>query len=100
MIGAAEIKHDASAYYEPKRELGVGVVTNRRQSCPRPAFMCGRRIAARSVADYWPLVSLILLSALAALAIVAGSGQTTMRGFMHAYGRVSHFLCPVENLRS
>jgi methylamine utilization protein MauE len=39
----------------------------------------------RSVSDYWPLVSLILVSALAALSVVAGSGQTTMRGFMHAY---------------
>src|SRR5436305_15267124 len=39
----------------------------------------------RSLTDYWPLVSLILVSALAALAIVAGSGQTTMRSFMHAY---------------
>src|SRR5437870_10979445 len=38
-----------------------------------------------SVIDYWRLVSLILVSALAALAIVAGSGQTTMRSFMHAY---------------
>src|SRR6266550_1074067 len=39
----------------------------------------------RSIADYWPLVSLILVSTLAALTIVAGSGPTTMRGFMHAY---------------
>src|SRR6266487_2417193 len=39
----------------------------------------------RALTDYWPLVSLILVSALAALAIAAGSGQTTMRGFMHAY---------------
>src|SRR5438552_1996984 len=39
----------------------------------------------RSVAEYWPLVSLILVSALAAIAIVTGSGQLTMRGFMHAY---------------
>src|SRR3989442_4327611 len=39
----------------------------------------------RSLTDYWPLVSLILVSALAALAIMAGSGQTAMRGVMHAY---------------
>jgi hypothetical protein len=39
----------------------------------------------RSLTDYWPLASLILVSAFAALAIVAGSGQTSMRGFMHAY---------------
>ena len=39
----------------------------------------------RSLSDYWPLVSLILVSALAALAIMAGSGQTAMRGVMHAY---------------
>jgi hypothetical protein len=39
----------------------------------------------RSLGDYWPLVSLILVSALAALAIVAGSGQATILGFMHAY---------------
>src|SRR6266566_7686100 len=38
-----------------------------------------------SLTDYWPLVSLILVAALAGLAIVAGSGQTAMRGFMHAY---------------
>jgi methylamine utilization protein MauE len=38
-----------------------------------------------SVADYWPLISLILVSALAAIAVVTGFGQTTMRGFMHAY---------------
>jgi len=39
----------------------------------------------RSLTDYWPLVCLILVSALAALAIAAGSGQTTMRSLMHAY---------------
>ena len=39
----------------------------------------------RSLTDYWPLGSLIVVAALAALAIAAGSGQTTMRGFMHAY---------------
>src|SRR6266576_2458203 len=39
----------------------------------------------RSLTDYWPLVNLILVSALAGLAVVAGSGQTTMRVFMHAY---------------
>jgi methylamine utilization protein MauE len=40
----------------------------------------------RSLTDYWPLVSLILVSVLAAFAIVVGFEQTrTMRGFMHAY---------------
>src|SRR5258708_212061 len=39
----------------------------------------------RSVGDYWPLVSLILVSALAALSIAAGSGQAAMQAFMHAY---------------
>jgi methylamine utilization protein MauE len=39
----------------------------------------------RSLTDYWPLVSLVLVSALAALAIAAGFGQTTMRNYMHAY---------------
>jgi hypothetical protein len=33
----------------------------------------------RSLSDYWPLISLVVVSALAAFAIAAGSGQVTMR---------------------
>jgi hypothetical protein len=37
------------------------------------------------LADYWPLVSLAVVAALAALAIGAGFGHADMVGFMHAY---------------
>ena len=39
----------------------------------------------RSRSDYWPLISLVVVSALAAFAIAAGSGQVTMTSVMHAY---------------
>ena len=39
----------------------------------------------RSLSDYWPLISLVVVSALAAFAIAAGSGQVTMTSVMHAY---------------
>jgi hypothetical protein len=39
----------------------------------------------RSLSDYWPLVSLIVVSALSAFAIATGSKQVTMAGVMHAY---------------
>jgi hypothetical protein len=39
----------------------------------------------RSLADYLPLISLVVVSALAAFAIAAGSGQLTMMRVMHAY---------------
>lgn len=39
----------------------------------------------RSLSDYWPLISLVVVSALAALAIAAGSGNMTMMRVMHAY---------------
>jgi hypothetical protein len=39
-----------------------------------------------SLLDYWPLVSLVIVSALAALAITIGFlGNLTMTGVMHAY---------------
>jgi hypothetical protein len=38
-----------------------------------------------SLSDYWPLISLVVVSALAAFAIAAGSGQVTMTSVMHAY---------------
>jgi len=39
----------------------------------------------RSLTDYSPLVSLVLVSALTGFAIASGFGQTTTRAFMHAY---------------
>jgi hypothetical protein len=39
----------------------------------------------RALSDYWPLISLVVVSALAAFAIAAGSGQVTMTSVMHAY---------------
>jgi hypothetical protein len=39
----------------------------------------------RSLLDYWPLISLVVVSALAAFAIAAGSGKVTMTSVMHAY---------------
>jgi hypothetical protein len=37
------------------------------------------------VADYWPLISLVVVAALAALAVGAGFGRSDMTGLMHAY---------------
>ncbi len=37
------------------------------------------------LADYWPLISLVAVAGLAALAIAAGFGRTDLAGFMHAY---------------
>jgi hypothetical protein len=39
----------------------------------------------RSLSDYWPLISLIVVSALAAFTIAAGSGKVTMTSVMQAY---------------
>lgn len=39
----------------------------------------------KSLADYWPLFVLIVVSGLAAFAIGKGEGALTTRGFMHAY---------------
>ena len=39
----------------------------------------------RSLSDYWPLISLVVVSALAAFAIAVGSGKATMTSVMHAY---------------
>lgn len=39
----------------------------------------------RSLRDYWPLISLILVSALSAFAIASGSGKLSMTSVMHAY---------------
>ena len=39
----------------------------------------------RSLSDYWPLISLVVVSALAAFAIAAGSGKVTMTSVMDAY---------------
>jgi hypothetical protein len=36
-------------------------------------------------ADFWPLISLVAVTALAALATGAGFGQADLAGFMHAY---------------
>ncbi len=38
-----------------------------------------------SIGDYWPLISLVLVSGLGAWAISAGFQDFTMRTFMHAY---------------
>jgi len=38
-----------------------------------------------SVADYWPLISLVVVAGLAALAIAAGFGTLSMMPLMHAY---------------
>jgi len=37
------------------------------------------------LADYWPLISLVAVSALAALAIASGFGRADLAGFMHGY---------------
>ena len=42
----------------------------------------------RSLSDYWPLISLVVVSALAAFAIAVGSGKVTMASVMHAYGGI------------
>lgn len=39
----------------------------------------------RSWSDYWPLISLVVVSALAAFAIAAGSGRVSMTSVMHSY---------------
>ena len=39
----------------------------------------------KSLADYWPLFVLVVVSGLAAFAIAAGQGTLTMRAVMHAY---------------
>lgn len=39
----------------------------------------------KSVADYWPLISLVAVSGLAALAIAQGAHDLSMRALMHAY---------------
>ena len=38
-----------------------------------------------SIADYWPLISLVVVSGLAAIAIGTGFGMLGMRPVMHAY---------------
>ena len=38
-----------------------------------------------SLSDYWPLISLVVVSGLAAWSIAAGFGEPTMKTFMHAY---------------
>lgn len=42
-------------------------------------------LRGRSLSDYWPLIRLVVVSALAALAIAAGSGNMTMTSVTHAY---------------
>ncbi|MGF1476752.1 MAG: MauE/DoxX family redox-associated membrane protein [Geminicoccaceae bacterium] len=38
-----------------------------------------------ALGDYWPLISLVVVSGLAGLAIATGFGDGGMTGFMHAY---------------
>jgi len=38
-----------------------------------------------SIAEYWPLFALTVVSALAGLAIASGAGVVTMTGFMHGF---------------
>jgi hypothetical protein len=44
------------------------------------------------IADYWPLIALVLGSASCGLAIAAGFGEMTMRGFMHGFMGVFLFV--------
>lgn len=46
----------------------------------------------RTLADYWPLISLIALSALAAWALALGSAEVDMRRLMHGYMGVFLFV--------
>ncbi len=49
------------------------------------------------MADYWPLISLTGIAALAGLAIAGGSGTITMSTFMHGFMGV--FLCAFAMLK-
>lgn len=53
-----------------------------------------RREAGRGtrIGDYWPLIALVLGSALSGLAIAAGFGEASMRGFMHGFMGVFLFV--------
>lgn len=39
----------------------------------------------KSLGDYWPLFSLVIVSALAGVAIASGQGDVSMAAFMHAF---------------
>jgi hypothetical protein len=50
----------------------------------KPAFKTRDENRGKSISDYWPLLSLILISAAAAWAILQGMGGTAM-GWMHYF---------------
>jgi hypothetical protein len=68
---------------------GGGVDTNKAQSVEEDAVATDvkTRVAGRGsqLADYWPLISLVAVAGLAALAIATGYDRTDLAGFMHAY---------------
>jgi hypothetical protein len=68
---------------------GSGVDTNRAQSVEEDAVATDvkTRVEGRGsqLADYWPLISLIAVAGLAALAIATGYDRTDLAGLMHAY---------------
>ena len=65
----------------PKAEVRVSGAINTQQE--------GR---GTRLADYWPLISLLVGALLAALAIAAGAGEVEMRPVIHAYMGVFLFV--------